>query len=171
MELHAPTHIGSCRNLVRVFSIDISLWNWSFSKPMIASQAHGVMHFSGFITSSECVHKIMEHTGEVSKFLGWNRVTFLVMLQWACSVSYCFGKLILFLFWYFKSRWTRVWIIGFTCNLLPCVFVFFRFSPNCRTMWRSISLSSKFRQTVTRWRNATFGVCCVFEGKSRIRNL
>ena len=167
--------IGSCHNLVRVFSIDISLRNWSFSKPMIASQAYRVMQFSGFIASSECVHNIMEHSGEVNKYLGWNWVTFLVMLQWVCSISDYFYNAVLenslyFCFVFFKSWWTRIWIIGFTWNLLPCI-LFFRFSPKCRTIWRSISISSEFPQTVTRWKNTTFGVCCVFEGKSWIRNL
>ena len=39
------------------------------------------MHFNGFIASSACGHKNMEHADDVSKFLGWNCVTLLAIIQ------------------------------------------------------------------------------------------
>ena len=33
------------------------------------------MPFNGFMTSSVCVHKIMEHADDVSKLVGWSNVT------------------------------------------------------------------------------------------------
>lgn len=32
------------------------------------------------IASSVCIHKIMEHTNDISKLIGWNNVTWLAML-------------------------------------------------------------------------------------------
>ena len=49
------------------------------------------MHFNGFMTSSVCVHEIMEHADDVSKLVGWSNVTVTLCLFYnaKCHIIFC----------------------------------------------------------------------------------
>ena len=47
------------------------------------------MHFNGFMTSSVCVHKIMEHADDVSKLVGRSNVTLCLFYNDECHIIFC----------------------------------------------------------------------------------